>query len=119
MPLAGHHRVITCRAEHFCHRRAVGAEMVLIRRAVGCLARVGSVVVNHVADTDLMRITPRQQSRARRTASRLIIELRKRHATPGQTIDVGRRYFRAETANVGIAQIVGQNQNNVRTRHCG
>jgi hypothetical protein len=47
-------------------------------------------------------------------AARSVIELGEPHAPAGEVVKVGRGYLPAVTAHVGKAEIVGQNNDNVR-----
>ena len=72
------------------------------------------VLVDHRADPHLVRVPPGHQRRPRRAAPGLIVKLGQRHPAAGERVDVRRRDFRPEAADVGVPQVVGQDEHDVR-----
>ena len=87
--------------------RGVAREIVLIARQIQGPRR-------HPSHAGLVRIEPGQQRRAGGAAPRAVIELRHPHAFGGDSIDVGRRDLAAEAADVAVAHVVGEDQDDVR-----
>jgi hypothetical protein len=67
-------------------------------------------------ETGLMRVYPGEQSRPGGAAARAIVELREAHALGRQFVYVGCEDFRALTAEVGKAKVVGNNDDHIRAR---
>ena len=61
-----------------------------------------------------MRMESRHQGRPRRAAERTVVELREAHAAGGQAVQIRRLDLAAVTAEVGVAQVIGQDQHDVR-----
>ena len=74
---------------------------------------VGSAIIHHVPDARLMRMQPREQRRARGTASRRVVELGEAHAAPGERIQIRRRNLAAVTADVREPHVVRENDDDV------
>ncbi len=64
----------------------------------------------------LVWIKARQKRSPRRNADRAIVELRESQTLSREAVDVRGRNFRTETTDVGIAQIVGHDENDVGLR---
>ena len=91
--------------EDFGHRHAPPAEFA----AIG----IDAVVVQHVADAGLMRVEAGEERGARGTAAGGIVEVREAQAAGGERIEIGRGDLAAEAADVGIAHIVGEDEDDV------
>jgi hypothetical protein len=67
-----------------------------------------------VADSSLVGIQACQQRGAGRAAARHIIELRETHTARSERIEVWRRDLSAITANIGEADVVCQDDHDIR-----
>ena len=63
---------------------------------------------------DLLGIVARQQSTARRPAAGRVVKLREAKSVAGQLIEMRRGDLAAVAPQVGIAEIVRQNEDDVR-----
>ena len=106
MPLAGDAGGVALALEQLAQRHFAGLEG--IRRAPD----------DDGAETQPLRIAPGHQRRARRRASRLHQVLRQPQALAGELVDARRRHAadlaRAVGADVAVADVVGQHDDDVR-----
>ncbi len=91
-----------------------------ILRNLGQVPHVGfaggfAPVVHHVPDARLMRVKPCEQRRAGRAATRGVVKLREPHAALRQRVERGRRDLAPVAAEVGIADVVGHDEDDVRS----
>mmetsp|Transcript_9405 Transcript_9405/g.19827 ORF Transcript_9405/g.19827 Transcript_9405/m.19827 type:complete len:203 (+) Transcript_9405:529-1137(+) len=88
--------------QHLRHSRHISSEKPLIRRS-------NTRIVDHVPNTGLVGIDPRQQGSTGRAASCAIVHLGEPDPSiAGQRVNVGRFYFGAETTNVTESEIIRQ-----------
>jgi hypothetical protein len=90
--------------------------VVLVRGAVERVARGLRVAVDHAADAGLVGVEAREQRRARGAAAADVVELSEADAVGGEAVDVERGNLRAVAAEVGEAEIVGEEDDDVRAR---
>ncbi len=111
VPLAAHVGLVAVGLE-----RLGNGDAALVQVA-GIALRTG--IVGQDADTGLMRVQTGQHRCARGTAARRIVELREAQAVARQPVEVGRFDLAAVAAEVGIAHVVVEDENNVRLAHFG
>ena len=97
VPLAGNVRVVARSAEPFRHRRHIGSKWFIVNDDTGFTARRSG----HQAGPGC-------------GAVRCGVEVRQAHAFERQRIQVRRGDLPAERAKVGIAQVVGEDEQDVR-----
>ena len=68
---------------------------------------------------NLLRVVTREQRGARRPAARGVVELGEPHAVIGEPVEVRRGDLAAVAAEVGVAEVVGEDEYDVRTRGRG
>ena len=105
VPFAGDVGAVAGGPEHLGERDAAAVEIA----AVG----VGAVVLHHMADAGLMRIEAGEQRGARGAAARHVVELREPHATRGERVEIRRGDLAAVATDVGVADIVGHDDDEV------
>ena len=88
------------------------AERLQILRKISQIVR--DLAGSHDIARRLLRVLAGQQATARRAAARGGIGLRKAHAVGGHAVDVGRIDVPAVAAGVGVAHVVGQENEEVR-----
>ena len=113
VPLAGHVGVVSGIDEQLGDRHDVTPEMPLVARFPELVLRRGTAVA---AQPGAMRIDPRHHGSPCRAAIGEDVELRQRHPLGRQGVDVGRGDLRPENADVRVAQVVGNDEQNVRSR---
>ncbi len=94
-------------AQHLGHRGGVV-------RQVPAHVRVAAVEVRHGAHADRVVVAPRQERRPRRRAERRDVEVREAQPARGQPVDVRRVDVGPEAPEVGVAQVVEQDDHHVR-----
>ncbi len=105
MPFAGHGGEITGVAEHFGDGDAIVIEATAIARDV--------VVIRHVADAGLVRIKAGEQGRATGAAAAGVVELREAQAGAGELVEVGSGNLAAVATDIGKAEVIGENDDDV------
>ena len=73
-------------------------------------------IVHHVADAGLVRIQSGQQRRARRATAAHVVKLREAQSARGEFVEIRRGDFRAVTTEVGKAEVIGEDNYDVRPR---
>jgi hypothetical protein len=111
MPLAGHVGVIAGILEQLRQTHDVEIQDAFVTRRASLGAFIDSI---HDAEAGNMRIGARHQHRPCRRAGHVGVELRQQHAAGGETIDIRRRNFAAENAEIGPAEVVGEDEHEVR-----
>ena len=106
MPLTRHEGPVACRFQHLRDRCCIFREPAPVSRL--------SQIRDHVPDSYLVRVLPRENARPRRTAPGGGIELRKAYSAGSQLVQVRRVDLSAKAAKVAIAQIIGHDQQDVR-----
>jgi hypothetical protein len=109
VPLAGMIRTIAGGLQHFREQVCPG----------GALATVSTVYLRAAWDciaTNLLCVVSGEQRAARRPAARGVIELQKLQAILSEAIEIWRCNFTPVTAEVGIAQVISEDDQNVRPR---
>jgi len=110
VPLAGHQGAIAGVAQHLCHRHHALVEIALVARLAALL---GQHQLGHVAEADEVVVGARHQHRARRRTERRGVELGHLDPAVGQGVEVGGGDFAAIAAEVGVAEVVGHDQQDV------
>ena len=111
VPLAAHVGVVAAGLQHLRDRHAAVVEVA------GVALRAG--VVGEDADAGLVRMQAGQQRGARRAAARGVVELREAQAVGGEAVEVGRVDLAAVAADVGVAHVVVEDQDDVRSGRDG
>jgi hypothetical protein len=75
----------------------------------------GRIDVGEDADARLVGVQAGEQRRARGAAARRVEELAEAHPLPAEPVEVRGADLPAETADVGVAEIVGQDEHDVRS----
>ena len=113
--------------------RSVDMPLAAVVIAIACgLQVIGKQAGPGLADTlaaaadtrervavNLLRVVTREQRGAGRPAARGVIELREAHALVGEPVEVRRGDLAAVAAEVGVAEVVGEDEYDVRTRGRG
>ncbi len=105
VPFAARVGTVARALEHFRQGHALLVEVAPVTRQLG--------VVHHVAHTGLLRVQPRQQARARRTAASAVVEVREAKALARQPVDVRRTHLSTVARDVGEAHVVGEDEHDV------
>jgi len=105
VPFAAHIRAVAGGAQYFRDRHALAIQVAAVTRVIA--------VHHHVADARLVRIQAGQQRRPRGAAARGVVELGEPEAVGRQRIQVRRLNLPAATAQVGKADVVGQDQQKI------
>ena len=108
MPLADHVGAISRAPENFGYGDAIAIEIAPIT--------VQPPVHHHVPHAGLVWVKSGHQRRAARAASRSIIELREPEAILRQGINVRRLNLRTKAADVREAQVIRQDDHDIRPR---
>ena len=107
MPLTDTVGTVAGGFEHFGNGgRAVQAAAVTLMTAI----------LHHVADAGLMGITAGEERRASGATAGGVVELSKTEAVPGERVEIGRLNFAAVATDIREADVVGENDDDVRTR---
>ena len=110
VPLAGHQRAIAGVPEHLRHRHHALVEVALV---AGLAALLGEHQLGHVAEADEVVVAARHQHGAGRRTERRRIELGHLHPGVGERVQVRRGDLAAEAAEVGVAEVVGHDEQDV------
>lgn len=78
-----------------------------------------AVALHHVADAGLVRIDTGEDRGAGGAATRIRVELAEVRTLGGEAIQVGRVDFGTVATEVGVTEIVGEDQDDVRARKSG
>ena len=116
VPFTHHQGLIAGRPQAFGDGWCIGGQVILISLTIGGGPGGCRVIIDHITNPHLMGVTAGQQSRTRGATARLIVELREGHPGLGQAINIGSGDFRAITPQIRIAQIIGQDQDNIRAQ---
>ena len=106
VPFAEHVVAIAVRPQHLGN----GAGLA---RDLAAIARIAAVEIGKAADADGMVIAPGEQGRARRRAHRRGMEGRIAQSARCDPVDRGRRNRRAIAAEIGEADVVEQNDQDI------
>ena len=105
VPLARHHGAVASALQHFGDGHGVIAQVALIGAS--------AIIAHHVADAGLVRMQAGQQGGARWAAAGEAVHLRKARAVRGEAVEIGRVDLGAVAADIGIAEIIGENEYDV------
>ncbi len=108
MPLADHVCVVSGEVEDFGDGHAVAIQLPLISRIFR--------LIDHVADSGLVRIQSGNQASPSGTATPCVVELREPEPVLGEGIDVGSLHFAAKTSDVRVAHVVDHHEHDVWSR---
>jgi hypothetical protein len=112
MPLAGHIRGVARVLQQRRETRDTEVQETLVTRLTALLAVPRPA---HHAETGNVVIGAGKQLRAGRRARQARIELRQHHAATRERVDVRRRDFTAESADVRVSEVVRDDQQNIRS----
>ncbi len=107
MPFAGHGGAVAGGAEGFGDGGTILAEVAAVAGA--------AVVIDHVADAGLVGVEAGHEGGAGGAAAGAVVELGVASAAGGEGIDIGGFDFRAVAADVGEAEIVGEEDDDIWT----
>jgi hypothetical protein len=110
MPFAGHRREVTGIAQQFGQRNHTVVQIALITRLAREFRRQR---LSHRADSRDVMIGAGEQHRTGRRAGGRRVEVREAHACVCKRVEVGRRDLAAECAEVGEAEIVSDDHEEV------
>ena len=109
VPLAGHVGLVAGGLEDLGEGDAAAVEVAGVARGM-------DLRIDHVADAGLVRVEAGEQRRAAGAAAGGVVEMGEAHAFFGEGVEVGRADFAAEAADIGVAEIVGEEDDDVRGR---
>lgn len=75
---------------------------------------IATAIFHHMADAGLVRIEPGEQRGASRAAPRGVVEMGETQPAFGQRVEIGGGNISAVTSEIGVADIVGENDDDVR-----
>ncbi len=107
VPLSGHEGGAASGPQRLGDGEAPVVEKALVGRSPH--------VVHPVTDSGMMRIQPRAERGARRTAARAVVHLAEPRAAGGQAVDVRRADLGSVVSRIREPHVVGQDQHDVRT----
>ena len=107
MPFSGHGGAVSARAERLGDGGTILAEIAAITGP--------SVIVHHMPNAGLMRIETGHQRGACRAAARTVIERGEARASGGERVNMRRLNLRSITADVGEAEIIGEQNDDIGT----
>ena len=116
VPFSGHQRVVPGWTQHLGERHALTIQEALVgsldsQRLIGRR--------RHVADSGLVRMKPRQQTRSCGAAAAGVVELGESQSVARELIDVGRLDLASITTQVRESHVVHEDHDNVRTCFIG
>ena len=115
MPFTGHHGLITRRLQQL----GDGRQIIGQARAISGFFHLAVPAAKGAgAKAGVGRIAPCQERGTRRAAAPVVIKVAKAQAVCRHAVEVGRIDLTAIAAEIGVARIVGHNDNDVGTLRC-
>jgi hypothetical protein len=105
MPFAGHQGGVPCGFEHFGEGDATFVETAAVAGLV--------LVSGHETDSRLVGVEAGEQSGAGGAAARAVVKIGEAQTVGGESVKVRGCRSGAEAADVGVAHVIGQNDNDV------
>ncbi len=113
VPLAGHESVVADVPQQFGESRHAAVQLAFVAR-LALLFRLQ--VLGHGAKPRLVVVDAGEQHRTAHRAGRAGVEIGQAHALVGQPLQAGGGYLSAEGRGIGEAEVIGDDQQDVRAR---
>ena len=111
MPLTDHVGAIAATAQQFRKGWQILSEVSFVARDTTLVRRRP---LRHVAETVAMGVHTRHEHRASRRATGMRVKVGEAHAALSERVDIRRGDFSAKSAEIRVAEIISQNNHNVR-----